>query len=169
MPVLLTKPTLATWALIAEIASAVALVVSVVYLARQITDNTRLLRSQTHFNALTLAQRPLEIMVENESLAGAVIQCDANPDAIAAASWERCLNYYFMQFNAWEYMYYQNRDESIPRELWNGADAYFKMLVETKPGYVRFWAEAGTAFDEPFRSYADDEFGRRPAPPAEEP
>lgn len=142
MPVLLTKPTLATWALIAEIASAVALVVSVVYLARQITDNTRLLRSQAHFNALTLAQRPLEIMVENESLAGAVIQCDANPDAVAAASCERCLNYYFMQFNAWEYMYYQNRDESIPRELWNGADAYFKILVETKPGYVKELAEA---------------------------
>jgi hypothetical protein len=25
--------------------------------------------------------------------------------------------YMFMQFNAWEYLYYQNRDESIPKEL----------------------------------------------------
>ena len=161
MPVLFTKSRLESWALIAEIASAVALVVTVIYLARQITDNTRLLRSQAHYNALTLAQRPLEIIVENESLAGAVAQCDADPDAVAAASWERCLNYYFMQFNAWEYMYYQNRDDSIPPELWLGADAYFKTLVETKPGYVRFWAETASAFDEPFRSYADQELRRR--------
>jgi hypothetical protein len=76
-----------------------------------------------------------------------------------------CLNYYFMQFNAWECMYYQNRDDSIPLQLWIGADACFKTLVETKPGYVRFGAEAGSAFNEPFRSYADQEFRRRPASP----
>jgi hypothetical protein len=105
-------------------------------------------------------------MVENESLASAVIQCDVDPSTVPAASWERCLNYYFMQFNSWEYMYYQQRDDSIPIELWHGADAYFKSLVEMKPGYRRFWAETGTAFDEPFRSYADQQFQRRPAPHA---
>ena len=45
--------------------------VSVIYLGRQINDNTKLLRSQAHYNALSLAQKPLEMMVENESLAGA--------------------------------------------------------------------------------------------------
>jgi hypothetical protein len=39
----------------------------------------------------------------------------------------------FMQFNAWEYLYYQNRDESIPKELWVGADESFKQFIETKP------------------------------------
>ena len=111
---------------------------SVFYLGRQINDNTKLLRSQAHYNALSLAQRPLEMMVDNESLAGAVTECDANSNGIAAAIWTRCANYYFMQFNSWEYMYYQNRDASIPQQLWVGADAYFKTLVRTKPGYVRF-------------------------------
>jgi len=71
-----------------------------------------------------------------------------------------CLNYYFMQFNSWEYMYYQNVDESIPRQLWIGADSYFKTLVQTKPGYVRFWSEMQGAFDEPFKSYAAQQFRR---------
>jgi hypothetical protein len=35
----------------------------------------------------------------------------------------------FMQFNAWEYLYYQNRDESIPKELWVGADESFKQFI----------------------------------------
>jgi hypothetical protein len=86
-----------------------------------------------------------------------------------ATTWARWANYYFMQFNSWEYMYYQNRDGSIPQQLWVGADAYFKTLVQTKPGYVRFWNEMETAFDEPFRSYATQEFRRRAAFPAAKP
>src|SRR5262249_47148377 len=94
-----TKPKLETLARVAEMTAAVAVVVSVIYLAKQISDNTKLLRSQSHFNALLLGQRPLELILSNESLAGAVIQCDESPDRVAAATWKRCLNYYIMQFN----------------------------------------------------------------------
>jgi hypothetical protein len=156
------KSKLETWARIAEIAGAIAVIVSVIYLGLQISANTKLLRSQAHFNALSLGQRPLELMVENESLAGVVTECDSKPDDVPAAAWMRCLNYYLMQFNAWEYFYYQNLDDSIPKELWVGADSYFKSLVKTKPGYQRSWRELQTTFDEPFRSYVTDEFGPSP-------
>ena len=36
----------------------------------QIHDNTKLLRSQAHYNAMLLAQRPWELLIENEALAG---------------------------------------------------------------------------------------------------
>src|SRR5437763_9796645 len=158
MKILFTKAKLEGWALVAEIGCALAVIVSVIYLGRQIHDNTKLLRSQAHYNALSLARKPLEMMVENESLAGAVTECGANPNGVAATTWTCCANYHFMQFNSWEYTYYQNRDGSIPQQLCVGADAYFKTLVQTKPGYVRFWNEMETAFDEPFRSYATQEF-----------
>lgn len=167
MKVLFSRAKLEGWALVAEIGGAVAVIMSVIYLGKQINDNTKLLRSQAHYNALSLAQRPLEMMVENESLASAVTECDENPNGVAATTWKRCANYYFMQFNAWEYMYYQNGDGSIPQQLWVGADAYFKTLVQTKPGYMRFWSELKTAFDEPFRSYVAHEFRQRPALPAD--
>ncbi len=78
-----TKAKLEGWALVAEIGGALAVIVSVIYLGRQINDNTKLLRSQAHYNALSLAQKPLEMMVENENLAGAVTECDANPNEVA--------------------------------------------------------------------------------------
>ena len=90
MKILFTKANLEGWALVAEIGGAIAVIMSVIYLGKQINDNTKLLRSQAHYNALSLAQRPLEMMVENESLAGAVTQCDANPNGVAATTWERC-------------------------------------------------------------------------------
>ena len=58
------------WALIAEIAGGIAIVLSVVYLAVQISDNNRLLRSQAHYNALSLGQRPFELMWVNPRYRG---------------------------------------------------------------------------------------------------
>jgi len=155
-----TKARLEHLALAAEIAGALGVVVSVIYLARQISDNNKLLRSEAHYNALSLGQRPLEMIVENDGLASAVTRCDANPAGVDAATWQRCTNFYLMQLNSWEYFYYQNADGSIPRQLWTGADAYFKTLVRTRPGYARFWNEMEETFDEPFRSYVIEIIGR---------
>ena len=152
--------------MITEITSVVAVVLSVIYLGLQIRDNTKVLRSQAHYNALSLAQRPMEMMIENDGLATVVNRGYATPEALGADDWARFGNYAFIGFNAWEYLYYQNRDGSIPKELWVGADAYFKGLVETKPGLTRFWAEFHESFDEPFRSYVAAEFAKAPSPVA---
>jgi hypothetical protein len=130
---------------------------------RQTGENTKVLRTQAHYNALLLAQRPFEMLVENESLAKIVNIGYATPDALSGDEWVRCGYYFFMQFNAWEYFYYQDRDSSIPTELWVGADAYFKSLVATKRGLTRFWDEFQTSFDEPFHSYVTQEFAKKPS------
>jgi hypothetical protein len=154
----LSSTNLERWALFAEIAGAVAVVLSVAYLALQVADNNRLLRSQAHYNALELTQRPLEIMLESENLASVMVKCESDPEAVDQVSWARCNNYYFMQFNGWEYLYYQHDDESIPTQLWHGADAYFKQEVRENRGFSRFWSQWQIAFDEPFRSYVTAEF-----------
>lgn len=157
-PAVASRVTLERWALVAQIVGAIAVVLSVAYLALQVSDNNRLLRSQAHYNGLVLTQRPLEIMIDNESLAGVLANCDQNPESVDRTSWYRCSGYYLMQFNGWEYLYYQHEDGSIPAELWNGADASFKHRVATRPGYRRFWSELQLAFDEPFRSYVAAQF-----------
>ena len=157
------KSRLESFARIAETAAAIAVVISVIYLALQITANTKLLRSQAHFNALSLGQRPMEFMIESDTLGGIVAQCDADPDRAPPVAWSRCLNYYFLEINAWEYIYYQHLDGSIPQEYWVGADAYFKSQMEKKPAYRRAWHEFQYSFDEPFRSFANAEYERTAA------
>lgn len=110
--------------LLAEIAGGVAVVLSVTNLAVQISDNNRLLRSQAHYNALELAQRLLEIMFENENLSQVMVDCENDPENVDCTDWERCNSFYFIQFNSWEYLYYQHADESIPPQLWKCAYAY---------------------------------------------
>ena len=130
----------------------------------QISDNNKLLRSQAHYNALSLAQDHWHLLIDNADLARIVTVGYETPEALSEVDWTRCTNYMFMQFNAWEYLYYQHGDGSIPKELWVGADAFHKSLVATKPGFVRFWSEFEGSFDEPFRSYVADVFARRPVP-----
>jgi len=142
-------------ALIAEVLGGTAVVISVIYLALQISDNNRLLRSQAHYNALDQLQRPLEVMLENESLAEILYQCDFEPRDVSESLWSRCANYYFLEINGWEYAFYQNLDESIPPELWAGVDGHIGALVQEKAGYARFWEETARAFGEPFRSHVE--------------
>jgi hypothetical protein len=130
----------------------------------QVRDNAKLLRSQAHYNALVLDQRPWELMIANEGLAGIMIVGMATPEALNEADWLRCSAHMFLQFNAWEYLYYQHRDGSIPKEMWVGTDAFFRKEVATQPGLARFWSENQTAFDEPFHSYVAGEFAKKPAP-----
>jgi hypothetical protein len=105
------------FALIAEIAGGVAVVISVAYLALQISDNNRLLRSQAHYNALEVTQRAFEIMVETADLADLLYECDLKPHDVAPSDWQRCKNYYFMQINGWEYTYSTRRGARSPRGL----------------------------------------------------
>ena len=149
------------WALIAEITGAVAIVASVIYLGVQIRANTKAVRSQAHYNALSLAQRPFEMAIADQNLADLIETSYASPEKLSEQQWFRCGNYLFMQFNSWEYLYYQNRDSSIPTQLWVGADAYFRDLVATKPGLKKFWSEYQHAFDDPFRTYVTNEFAKK--------
>lgn len=100
-----SNPKLERWALLAEIIGAFAVVLSVAYLALQVSDNNRLLRSQAHYNGLELSQRPLEMLIDNENLASVLVNCDESPETVDRNSWYRCSAYYLMQFNSWEYLY----------------------------------------------------------------
>ena len=131
----------------------------------EIREHTKLLRSQAHYNLLMLLSRPWEIVMENASLASIVAIGLETPEALSAAEWLRCSNHMFLQVNAWEYLYYQHRDDSIAKEAWVGGDSYYRRLVYTKPGLSRFWSEYDEVFDEPFRSYVTQEFAKKPAPP----
>lgn len=149
-------------ALIAEVIGGIAVVVSVLYLALQISDNTRILRSQTHYSALDALQRPFEMMLESDSLAEQLVLCGDAPYEVSEAIWARCHNYYFMQVNGWEYTYYQELEEALPPSFWPGVDGYMSNQARTNSGWVRFWEETADGFGQPSRSYIEQRIRENP-------
>jgi hypothetical protein len=148
--------------LIAQIVSAGAVLVSLVYLGLQIRNNTRALRSQAYFNAASMAQRPTEMTIEDEGLTRVVLAGYAAPEALGDVDRERFENFAFMCFNGWEYLYYQHKDRSIPVNLWRGADAHYKSLVAAAPGLRQLWSKRRASYDEPFRSYVESQLAAAP-------
>jgi hypothetical protein len=151
----ITKIKKDTIALLTQIISAFAVVITVIYLTVQIKDNTKALENQSHYNALTVAQAPIVMLVDNKDLARIVERGNINPDSLLSVERLRFYDHQFLSFNGWEYLYYANLSESIPKSLWIGADGYYSELVATKPGLIKFWAEYKHAFAEPFKSYVE--------------
>lgn len=153
--------------------SGLVLAVTFVGVFLQLRENAKLLRSQAHHNTLLLLDRPWEMLIQHGDLSEIVTKADATPEAASATEWARYSAYSAMQFNGWEYCYYQHRDGSIPKELWVGTDAAFRGFIRTKPGLVRFWSESRHIYDEPFRSLVEEAFKAEralaPAPSAEPP
>ncbi|MEK6721229.1 MAG: hypothetical protein AABZ33_11255 [Chloroflexota bacterium] len=81
------------------------------------------------------------------------------------AEWLRCSSHIFLQIDGWEYLYYQHRDRSVPKELWEGEDVFFRNQVAANPGYARFWSENETSFAEPFHSHVAGAFAKKDASP----
>jgi len=138
--------------------SGIVLAVTFVAVFRQLRDNAKLLRSQAHYNALHLLDRPWEMLIEHGDLSVVVSRVDATPESASDSEWARYFAYSAMQFNGWEYCYYQYRDGSIPKELWLGTDAAFRGFIRTKPGLARAWSESRHFYEEPFRSLVDQAF-----------
>ena len=149
------KKKLVNASMLAEIISAIAVVITVIYLTIQIKDNTRALKSQGHYNALSIAQSPIVMTVNDHELAAIVQKGYIIPDSLGSVERMRFYDYLFLSFNGWEYLYYANDSESIPSSLWTGADAYYGGLIKTNPGIKTFWQEYKHAFAEPFLSYVE--------------
>jgi hypothetical protein len=127
----------------------------------ELQEQTKVQLSQGYYNAILLGERPVEMLIEDESLARIAHIGYSTPESLSEVEWIRFASFMFLQFNAWEFFYYQYRDGQIRKELWVGAENYYRDLVETKPGLPKFWKESALYYDEPFRSYVSQEFAMR--------
>ncbi len=144
-----------------EFVGGVAVLVTLIYLAVQIGGSKKALKTQTHHNLIFMAQRPWELMLQNDDLADVVTRGHQSPEALSDRDSTKSGQYTFMLFNAWEYGYYLNRDGSTPSELRAGVEGYYRDLAASKPGMLWWWRNNEHSFAEPFRSYARSHFSLR--------
>ena len=156
-PQRLSRGTLELAALCAEVIGAAAVVLTLGFLALQISANNKLLESQAYFNFLEVAHHPIAMPVQDPEFNALLQKCGQSPYETTAEEWERCSSFYFIMYNSWEYTYYQNGNDALPQGLHDGADAYFRGFLSV-PGYRRFWPEYRIAYGEPFRSYVEEAF-----------
>jgi hypothetical protein len=157
----ISRTTLEYRALMAEIAGAIAIVVSVIYLGVQIRANTKVLRSQAYYNALSLAQRPYEMAIADQGLADLIETSYASPEKLTQQQWVRCANIYSCNSIPGNICTIKTSMAPFPGNFGSAPTPTSKELIKTKRGLKRFWSEYQHAFDDPFRSYVTNEFAKK--------
>jgi hypothetical protein len=130
---------LTTLSVMAQIASAVSVVISLIYLAAQIRQNTRAVRNSTH-HALTVTRLDYIALVAQNPDLSHILRVGIH-DLLQLNEDERqrfhLIMYYL--FSAGENFYYQNRQGQLDTEQWERWQSTLRYYF-TQPG-IRMWFE----------------------------
>ena len=148
---------------VGELVGVAGVILTLVYLAHQIRQNTRAIRAQTH-QAITSANLGMAMgLAESEGLAGVLVRGLADFDSLDPADRLRTVGWFnsFLKFG--ENTHYQFLQGSLERSVWEGWMVILENWV-TQPGPRKYWAERRDAFQPAFRELVDGMFSEGPKP-----
>lgn len=146
---------LSDWANVAEIASAAAVAVSLVYLGIGIRQNTTAVKASTHQAMLAYGREQSEALVSNASVAELVAKAESTPDLLTPTERARFYEFTIWRLSTWETAFLNHRTGLVDEEEWRNWDAYFRLLTVGKAGYAEFWRDNRSAFAQAFMAHID--------------
>jgi hypothetical protein len=147
---------LSEWANVAEIASAVAVAVSLVYLGVGIRQNTTAIKASTHQAMLDYGREQSELLISNPEVALLVAKAESSPGQLNHVERAQFYEFTVWRLSTWETAFLNHRAGLIDTEEWNLWDAYFRLLTVGKPGYEEFWRDNRSAYDREFTAHVDE-------------
>jgi len=130
-----------------EFISAVAVVVSVLYLAIQIRQNTRSLRAQAHQSITTHIAELNRTIVEHDEVAEILERGLEDPTVLTPAEARRFNAYNSARFRHYDNLYYQYRVGVLEHSQWSGFSSMLRFHF-MQAGLRRWWNDS-TAFYSP--------------------
>jgi hypothetical protein len=145
---------LETLANLGEFVSGVVVVVSLVYLAFQVRQNTTSLRTENYARALERVAAMQSRLSEDASLTpvferGVLDATVLSPQERIRFSWA-----FYEMFGAFEFMFHQAREGAMPQEVW---DRWAETLAWwiSLPGVVAWWRSRPTPFSASFSAFVE--------------
>ena len=137
-----------------ELVSSIAVILSLVYLAIQVRQNTASIRTENYARALERISTMQSLLFEDGKLARLQSQGVLNPSVLTPE--ERLqLTWWLMEaFGAFEFMFHQARSGTLPDEVWTRWSATSAWWVSF-PGVQAWWQAKPTPFSRSFTSYVD--------------
>jgi hypothetical protein len=157
--------TLETLAQIGEFVSAVAVVVSLAYLAYQVRQNTQSLRSENYARAHDRVAA-VQARLGDPAHARVFGRAVWDPSTLTAAERIQFAWALYEMFGAFEFMYHQSQAGALPPEVW---DRWSDTLGwwTTLPGVRTWWRSKPAPFSSSFTRYVEDRIdGGAPDPEA---
>jgi hypothetical protein len=139
---------------VAATVSSVAVIVSLIYLAVQIRQNTRATRASTYQSVVMHGGAMLRSLMENPELSDLLIKGGQFPGDLTPGETVRFASFASSVFRYFDSLYYHSRRGTMEQAQWSGFDRFLREVLVSK-GLVAWWAEHKHIFDAQFISYVD--------------
>ena len=139
---------------IGEIVGAIAVVVTIGYLAVQIRQNTRSVRAATHHSSMRGASETQNIFAQSENLAQIYHKGVHDYERLTAEERIRFDGAVRSIFNFYEDTFFQFQHSMIEHHLWEARKQAI-MWHLGQPGIASWWKRVARHFSKPFVSFTE--------------
>jgi hypothetical protein len=146
---------LSEWAHVAEITSAIAVIVSLIYIGLEVNQNTAAVRASTQQSMIDYGREQSEILLTNETVADLVEKGESKPEALTARERSQFYEFTAWRLATWESVFMNHEHGLVDEEVWRAWDGYYRLLTLDKPGYIAFWRDNRIAYYAPFMVHID--------------
>lgn len=123
-----------TWVSAAEIVSAIAVVISLLYVGLQVNQNTAAVQT-TAYKEITATYGELQLaIIENEQFAEILVKAE-DQASLTPTEMYRLEIWIWFHMGSWEQTYLANEQEVLDSDVWLAWDRYYKWWI-TKPFFL---------------------------------
>jgi len=152
----MSKRKLKTWVAIAEIASAVAVVLSLIYVGLEIRRTTLESDRDIHAELLTYTHQRRVLVIESPDLSGILTRGYADVSSLTPEELRRFQYYVELHFIAWERAHGAWQAGVLSEELYNGWRRWFTSVAKRDPKFVWPMVRDAQSFSEVFIQEIDE-------------
>ena len=140
---------------IANLFAALGVIATLIYLAIQIRQNTKAVRSSTIENLIHSLAATAQAAVENEYMVPLMLKANAGPDSLTEEERVRLHFWFIMTFRRFEGVYFQRDLGLVDTAVIEGFERSHLSILASKSGKA-WWANAKEIFNSGFVSYVEE-------------
>ncbi len=145
---------------IGEFAAAIATLITLIYLAAQIRQNTRAVRSSAFQQVIdSFSAISLEIGL-NREVSEILDRADNDFSSLDSLQRRRHWSILLSLFRRAESVFFQSEQGTLPAESWGGIREFLRSVLQGQ-GAQQFWDENSFAFNPRFRAFVESELLER--------
>ena len=149
---------------VAEILGVLSIVISLIYVAIQIRQNTMAIRSDTAQSIHNNWGEAYGRLSSNMELTGVLMKGNAGIDRLTDEEKVDFIAYWMETFLTFQNAYYQFKSGTFEGRLWHTMERTLLSAMLSSPGCGGFWEARKPLFDDEFRHYVDTELTQRSIP-----
>ena len=139
---------------VGEVLGALGVIATLGYLAVQIRQNSRMLRSTTYQSAIQSMSEFTTALIADRELMRLFVTGRKDLNAIKSEDRDIFTTILLNMFYNYESHFYQLQDGTLNPEIWEGRHRFIQRIIQEK-GTAEWWAQSKWLFGTQFQDYVD--------------